>query len=62
MTLPTPQPAGAGAFWPRPPVRPVLYGRAAELTVIDRLVVAARAGPGRGPGHPGGTRDRQVGP
>ncbi|MFL6249806.1 MAG: LuxR C-terminal-related transcriptional regulator [Actinomycetes bacterium] len=46
MTLPTLQPAGAGAFWPRPPVRPVLYGRAAELAVIDRLVVAARAGRG----------------
>ena len=45
MTLPTLQPAGA-ALWPRPPGRPVLYGRAAELAAIDRLVVAARAGGG----------------
>jgi DNA-binding CsgD family transcriptional regulator/tetratricopeptide (TPR) repeat protein len=45
VTLPTLQPAGA-ALWPRPPARPVLYGRAAELAAIDRLVVAARGGRG----------------
>src|SRR5215211_5454420 len=46
MTLANPSAPSGDAAWPRPPTRPELDGRAAELAVIDRLLAAARAGRG----------------